>query len=377
MIYGLNGQSLDNAYSLAGQSLDAAYSLSGVQVFDKQGGGDEPVSPWASVKWVPIGDSLSDLTLNADDYGDLPQIESNKGKKYQAYIASLLDGIEVVNYYGGGNRFAVGGTGYWRSTNFYERAVNVPSDATIVTIFGSVNDWLYRQLSEVSTFNPLSKYNSRQGIDKNGRVEWVEDPHLDTVADGTLAGYVNGTIQRVHAAAPSAKVVIIPGLYYYGAGQDYMHNVYFLYQAIVQAWHDNVSGSQDWLACETWYLDAAPVKTTESGRSRYTRSADSFVSDTSQLDYWFSGNQGSKFDSRKINNNGVTSFAEAYLYDYENANHGHWNNKYHQRYLARKFAHVLLKATGIAVTELPTSLRYVDSNGVPTDSSFNETYFNN
>ena len=78
---------------------------------------------WEGKKWVAIGDSLT-------------EVNSRTTKNYLAYIAEKT-GISVVN-------MGVSGTGYRREydTNkaFYQRASSIPTDADVITIFGSFND---------------------------------------------------------------------------------------------------------------------------------------------------------------------------------------------------------------------------------------------
>lgn len=75
---------------------------------------------WADKKWVCIGDSLTEYNKRT-------------AKHYYDYVADVT-GIEVVN-------MGVSGTGYARaSDNFMTRVLNVPTDADVITIFGSGND---------------------------------------------------------------------------------------------------------------------------------------------------------------------------------------------------------------------------------------------
>lgn len=78
---------------------------------------------WKDKKWVIIGDSLTEKNLRAT-------------KNYADYISEKT-GISVVN-------MGRSGTGYKRTYDegfsFYQRIANVPSDADVITIFGSFND---------------------------------------------------------------------------------------------------------------------------------------------------------------------------------------------------------------------------------------------
>lgn len=306
---------------------------------------------WANVKWVPIGDSLSDLTLNG-------KAANPSDYKYQPYIADLIPQMTVENYHNGG-RFANGGCGYYFGSNsFYNLSALVPSDATIITLFGSVNDWKYRQISGSHYTNKLSKYNNRQDVSTNGKVTWIRNPHLDVAEDKTLAGYVASTLRRLHQIAPNAKVVVIPGLDYYGAGADYKLNAYFCYCAVAQALIDEENAGS-WLSWETWYFDPQMTRTDDGeGNVTYTRGlVDKFVEDTQQIDIWLTANLNGTFASEKLR---TEDFGRAYCYDYrtDGESYGHWSNLYHHRYLAVKFAHVLIDTLGGTESDIPSELQY-------------------
>jgi lysophospholipase L1-like esterase len=76
---------------------------------------------WAGKKWVCIGDSLTATNQRTTMH-------------YHDYVAEAT-GISVVNMGSSGTGYAKGGT-----NTFYGRIANVPTDADIVTIFGSGND---------------------------------------------------------------------------------------------------------------------------------------------------------------------------------------------------------------------------------------------
>lgn len=139
---------------------------------------------WEGVKWVAFGDSLTDGSINADT-------------KYHKLIAGKT-GITVVD-------MGKGGTGYWRTnesgTAFYQRMANVPADADIITIFGSVNDW------------KITSNNVEVGA------------AADTIEDGTLAGYINAAIDVAQAAAPYAQIALITPPDYHGIPDDIMESI--------------------------------------------------------------------------------------------------------------------------------------------------------
>ena len=121
--------------------------------------------PWAGKKWTCVGDSLTEVNVKTT-------------KNYCDYIAEVT-GIGIVN-------MGLSGSGYMRKhdTNqaFYNRVANVPNDSDVVTIFGSLND-----LGGGQTLGTID----------------------DTVADGTVFGYVNGTIDALYTAYPTVNIGII------------------------------------------------------------------------------------------------------------------------------------------------------------------------
>ena len=132
--------------------------------------------PWKGKKWVAFGDSLTDATINAT-------------KKYYKYIEEK-SGITVTV-------LGVGGTGYYKTadngTAYYQRMANCPTDADIITIFGSVNDW-----------NAL-----KQGIIQVGTAS-------DTLENGTYAGYINKCIDVAIEKAPYAQIALVTPMDYHG-----------------------------------------------------------------------------------------------------------------------------------------------------------------
>lgn len=78
---------------------------------------------WSGKKWAAVGDSLTEHNQRAT-------------MNYHDYVSNAT-GIDVVN-------MGVSGSGYKRSDNdnkaFYQRISSVPTDADVITIFGSFND---------------------------------------------------------------------------------------------------------------------------------------------------------------------------------------------------------------------------------------------
>lgn len=107
----------DVLYTKSGETLTVKYEVS------KE---EEIVLEWTGKKWVCIGDSLTEANARTTMH-------------YHDYIAEKT-GINVVN-------MGVSGTGYKNregaddhGDSFYQRISSVPTDADVVTIFGSGND---------------------------------------------------------------------------------------------------------------------------------------------------------------------------------------------------------------------------------------------
>ena len=119
---------------------------------------------WVGKRWVVIGDSIT---------------EKNEKtlKNYHDYIAENT-GIEVVN-------MGLSGTGYksYEDTNnaFYQRILNVPTNADVVTIFGSGND-----LGHSYTLGDAT------------------DAGTDTIC-----GCINKTIDNLYSVLPTVQLGII------------------------------------------------------------------------------------------------------------------------------------------------------------------------
>lgn len=117
---------------------------------------------YTNIKWVALGDSLTEKNNRAT-------------KNYIDYIVEDT-GITNIN-------MGVSGTGYKRteesSTAFYQRALNIPNDTDIITIFGSGNDLT------LTLGSPTDK------------------------TTDTVLGCVNKTIENIIATVPKAKIGII------------------------------------------------------------------------------------------------------------------------------------------------------------------------
>lgn len=123
-----------------------------------------PSKRWDNKKWVCVGDSL---TANND----------RTSYHYFDYVRDYT-GISVVN-------MGVSGTGYANGQNgnnaFYQRILDIDTDADVVTIFGSFND--------LSTGLELGSYSDTETT--------------------TIAGCINKTIDNLLSVIPLANVAIV------------------------------------------------------------------------------------------------------------------------------------------------------------------------
>lgn len=149
-----------NAAVLYVSYIVTASNVATVQTVERQPVGGP--KKWTGKKWVCIGDSLTATNQRTTMH-------------YHDYIAEAT-GITVVNLGSSGTGYARGG-----DNTFYGRIANVPTDADIVTIFGSGND--------------LSA-----------------DIELGEVADTgteTLCGCINTTIDNLIAIMPAVQLGIV------------------------------------------------------------------------------------------------------------------------------------------------------------------------
>ena len=80
---------------------------------------------WDGLKWVVIGDSLTDAN------------NARATKRYFDYVAEAT-GITVINLGASGTGYRNKGSG--NNNAFWQRVNNIPTDADVITIFGSFND---------------------------------------------------------------------------------------------------------------------------------------------------------------------------------------------------------------------------------------------
>lgn len=152
LIYTPEGAASIRIASVNGASGAAVYNATEKSISQK----------WVGEKWVCIGDSLTDTNIRTTMH-------------YHDYIAQKT-GITVVN-------LGKGGTGYKRSYDgngpFIDRVSSIPTDASVVTIFGSGNDAIYT----------------------------IGDPS-DT-GDSTLCGAINTTITAIFNRITTCRLGII------------------------------------------------------------------------------------------------------------------------------------------------------------------------
>lgn len=118
-------------------------------------------------KWIAIGDSLTDaVTLQG-------------GKNYVDFIAKET-GCNAVN-------LGVGGSGILKNQKYYGRVNTIPTDADIVSVFGSFNDYSY-----------------------------VDDGNLGTSEDDgsvstptTIGGALNKFLLELYSRCPDVKIIIV------------------------------------------------------------------------------------------------------------------------------------------------------------------------
>ena len=144
-------------------------------------------SDCAGLKWVAIGDSLTDpATLAAE----------TETANYVDLVAGAL-GLNVVN-------FGESGSGYQNAyadhKAFYQRALTVPSDADVITIFGSGNDSTFAQ-------NYVADHEGSVG---NWYDTW--DGSDVTLFEKNAVSYcavVNHTLDNLLSVAPYARIGVI------------------------------------------------------------------------------------------------------------------------------------------------------------------------
>ena len=128
------------------------------------------IFPWKGKKWVCVGDSLT-------------EVNNRTTKHYHDYIAEKT-GISVYNMGLSGSGYRARGS---EDKAFYQRILNVPTDADVVTIFGSFNDGL----SNLGT--------------------------ADDTGTTTVGGCVNTTLDNLYSIIPTVQLGIVTPTPWIGA----------------------------------------------------------------------------------------------------------------------------------------------------------------
>lgn len=274
MIYDKDGLAVAEVYLYDGSKNDTAYDYSGNAIQIKK-------KTLNDLKWVCVGDSLTDPSINNPN-------------KYHKVIHSFFPGMKLTV-------LGKGSTGYWRGGDknscFYQRmSGNIPADTTVITLFGSVNDWYWKN----------------GGISIGG----VED----TITAGTYAGYVDEAIKTAQRQAPDAKIIII--------GTPYFTN-----QINYQYWLDATAMNK--AKAEKYGLPFYDMYTNYYAGKNPENNLECEFS----LLFNFSFNTRYKISSglnfTKWNNSAFKA-----KYDYPAAP-GHPNDLYHSEYIAPLFANIL------------------------------------
>lgn len=147
-------------------------------------------SSWSGKKWVVFGDSLT-------------EVNARTTKHYFDYVAEQT-GIETYNMGNSGSGYA---SEQELGTAFYQRISDVPTDADVITIFGSFND--------LSTGVPLGNATST-GTD-------------------TIGGCINATLDNLFTVYPLANVGIVTPCPWQGANPTNEPNTASAYVDLIKA----------------------------------------------------------------------------------------------------------------------------------------------
>lgn len=241
----VNGESVGtNPQTLTVQAGDSVTASGGACVFqvkiDWDYSQDNPLSIY---HWVDMSDSLGDVDL----HGASSTHSGIKGDyKYSKVIADRT-GLQVTYLSKGGCGFYKGGGTVYGSGNIVSnRAVNVPHDADIVTLWGSYNDQIIGSYIAKNTECDTTDAWYEQPtfgripicLDANGKPVWkagVSDKYLYggkkltasvlkdcpltetlTGIDGTpkkktYAAYINEAVHIIRKRAPFAKIRFVSG----------------------------------------------------------------------------------------------------------------------------------------------------------------------
>lgn len=294
-LYDYQGTLISQPYLKSGAGATSAYNKAGAQIWSA-------ATDWSSIKWVVVGDSLTDPSINATH-------------KYHAVLSDLLPFARVTV-------LGKGGTGYWRgsdsNTCFYQRMTgHIPADTNLITIYGSVNDWRWQ--TEGLTLGTIN----------------------DTLADGTYAGYVNEALNVAQSQAPNATIIMI-GTPYFTKNINY------------QRWRQATAINRQIAEARNipFYDQFA---STCAGHPTPEHASLSIVSNPFLYDFAF--NLRSKAIGLNYFKTNNADFAA--IYDMSNAK-GHPSNAYHAEYIAPLFANYICEVLNISKTTLPPTLTLED-----------------
>ena len=294
-IYNYQGTLISQPYLKSGAGATSAYNKAGTQIWTA-------ATDWSSIKWVVVGDSLTDPSINATH-------------KYHAVLSELLP-IKSVTVLG------KGGTGYWRgsdsNTCFYQRMTgHIPADTNLITIYGSVNDWKWQ--TDGLSLGTIT----------------------DTIADGTYAGYVNEALNVAKAQAPNATIIMIGTPYF-------TKNINYTRWRQATAINRQIAEARNIPFYDQFASTCAGHPTPE-------HAALSIVSNPFLYDFAF--NLRSKAVGLNYFKTNNAEFAS--IYDMSSAK-GHPSNAYHAEYIAPLFANYICEVLNISKTTLPPTLTLED-----------------
>lgn len=300
----------------------------------------------ADYKWVAFGDSLTDPTASGGQY------------KYH-YWLNRLTGIDVSVH-------GKGGTGHWcthdSGTCYYQRMSAIPTDADIITIFGSVND----HKMQTGARTQASGYAATMGLDNSGTVRtwdelyntvakesaWYSSQNLvktsdspaildsltyeDTITDGqtSYVAYVNEAINIAHSRCPQAKIVLMHEIHYKGIHDDMCRMQRMVKKKLVEKRRTN---GDTWLSL--YELDTSTYDGILGSNNAY---------------YDTQSGQGMSFTQIQID-----TFGQRYAADYSSGNFGHPNAQYNFEWIAPQFAQLLCDTLGVDRATLPTRAEVV------------------
>lgn len=383
----INGTSCGaNPQTLTVKSGDVVSATGGVCVFRVQTEHDfatDGSDIFYGLNWICVGDSLLSVQGSATqgNYSQGVKVWEMLSGQYatgrEEYNSSALTNnmkrphlYTGINCYNGKNTngtwLAQGSTGYWKNTPFYQRLSDIPHDADIVTIYGSINDWTYRSdgNSGDEIFGAGSAARGKYLTETN-MTDWygsltyaqnvTETDGVNSEELNTYAKYVYKAIDTAHRQAPLAKIVLVDPIFYNVSGSPLGSRNYIDTPAVRYiVFRDyKLKNNADWLSRVSWGLQ--PDATYDSTQNRWILDANSratWLDDDSILV------DGETLSAQKMISD--STFAQKYVYDYSTtayASYGHMNTLYNELYFAPKFANLICDTLGINGYYLPSGLK--------------------